>query len=92
MTDFDTIPETALAWHRAGRRAALATVTQTWGSAPRRVGAQLAIAGDFLADQTVYHDSLGAVALVVLTDESGASRVYETRGRMFSRWEGVNLL
>jgi len=22
-----------------------------------------------------------------LTDESGASRVYETRGRMFSRWD-----
>ena len=42
---------------------------------------------EFLEGQTVYHDSLGAVALVVLTDESGASRVYETRGRMFSRWD-----
>ncbi|ANT59399.1 XdhC/CoxI family protein [Salipiger sp. CCB-MM3] len=43
---FDAIPETALAWHRAGRRAALATVIETWGSAPRRTGAQLAISGD----------------------------------------------
>ncbi|MEC7257619.1 MAG: XdhC family protein, partial [Pseudomonadota bacterium] len=42
----DTIPETALAWHRAGRGAALATVVETWGSAPRRVGAMLAVAGD----------------------------------------------
>lgn len=40
------IPETALAWHRAGRGAVLATVVETWGSAPRRVGAQLVIAGD----------------------------------------------
>ena len=45
MDRFDTIPETALAWHREGKRAALATVVQTWGSAPRRVGSQLAISG-----------------------------------------------
>lgn len=44
--DFDTIPETALRWHEAGQGAVLATVTQTWGSAPRRVGAQLAISGE----------------------------------------------
>ena len=42
---FDDIPETALAWHRDGRGAALATVVQTWGSAPRGVGSQLAISG-----------------------------------------------
>ncbi len=47
MTDrFDNIPETALAWHRAGKGAALATVVQTWGSAPRRVGSQLAITAE----------------------------------------------
>ncbi|MGO4908202.1 XdhC family protein [Pseudorhodobacter sp. W20_MBD10_FR17] len=40
------IPEIALAWHLAGRGAALATVIETWGSAPRPVGSQLAIAGD----------------------------------------------
>lgn len=45
MDRFDDIPETALAWHRAGKRAALATVVETWGSAPRRVGSQLAISG-----------------------------------------------
>ncbi len=43
--EFDNIPEQALAWHRAGLGAALATVIETWGSAPRRVGAQLAING-----------------------------------------------
>ncbi len=46
MDPFDNIPETALDWHRGGIGAALATVVQTWGSAPRRVGAQLAIGGD----------------------------------------------
>ena len=47
MTDatHDRIPETALAWHQAGKGAALATVLQTWGSAPRPVGAQLAVSG-----------------------------------------------
>ncbi|WP_172961021.1 XdhC family protein [Oceaniglobus roseus] len=43
---FDDIPETALAWHRAGKGAALATVIETWGSAPRPVGSQLAISGE----------------------------------------------
>lgn len=46
MQQFDDIPEQALAWHLAGKGAALATVVQTWGSAPRRVGSQLAISGD----------------------------------------------
>lgn len=42
----DAIPETALDWHRAGRGAAIATVVQTWGSAPRQAGSQLVVAGD----------------------------------------------
>lgn len=42
---FDRIPETALLWHREGRGAVLATVVQTWGSAPRPVGSQLVVSG-----------------------------------------------
>lgn len=42
---FDDIPEIALAWHQAGKQAVIATVVQTWGSAPRPVGSQLAISG-----------------------------------------------
>ena len=42
----DQIPEIALDWHRAGRRLALATVVETWGSAPRPVGSQLVIDAD----------------------------------------------
>ncbi len=44
--DHDSILETALRWHREGRGAVLATVIETWGSAPRGAGSLLAIAGD----------------------------------------------
>lgn len=44
--DHDRIPEIALSWHREGRGAALATVVETWGSAPRQAGSQLAISGE----------------------------------------------
>ena len=44
-TDPEAVVETALGWARDGRGAALATVLQTWGSAPRPVGSQLAISG-----------------------------------------------
>lgn len=36
----------ALDWHRAGRKVAIATVVETWGSAPRPVGSLLVIDGD----------------------------------------------
>ncbi|TCP61834.1 xanthine dehydrogenase accessory factor [Rhodovulum bhavnagarense] len=45
QSDHDAIPEIALAWHRAGQGAVLATVVETWGSAPRGVGSQLAVSG-----------------------------------------------
>ncbi|MEM9009626.1 MAG: XdhC/CoxI family protein [Pseudomonadota bacterium] len=44
--EHDRIPEIALDWHRAGKGAALATVIETWGSAPRPVGSQLAISAE----------------------------------------------
>ena len=45
MIQHDDIPQTALDWHRQGRGAALATVVETWGSAPRPAGSQLAVSG-----------------------------------------------
>ena len=48
---------------------------------------QLAIAVDFLWMNSVYHDVLGDTEFVVLTDRSGASRVYESTGRRFTRWD-----
>jgi xanthine dehydrogenase accessory factor len=44
--ELENMPEQALAWHREGRGAVLATVVETWGSAPRPVGSQLAISGE----------------------------------------------
>jgi xanthine dehydrogenase accessory factor len=45
MDGYDQIPEIALQWYDAGRGAVIATVVQTWGSAPRQAGSQLAISG-----------------------------------------------
>jgi len=45
MDRFDAILETALQWHQNGQGAVLATVVQTWGSAPRRVGSLMAVSG-----------------------------------------------
>ena len=38
--------ETAEAWMKAGRNLAVATVVETWGSAPRPVGSHLVIDGE----------------------------------------------
>lgn len=46
MTDITDLPRLALDWHRAGRGVAVATVVETWGSAPRAVGSQLVIDAD----------------------------------------------
>jgi xanthine dehydrogenase accessory factor len=41
--DWQGIWQTLDAWHRAGRGIALATVVETWGSAPRKAGSQLIV-------------------------------------------------
>ena len=46
LAEHDRIPEIALEWHRQGKGAALATVVETWGSAPRPTGSQLAVSGE----------------------------------------------
>lgn len=47
MDSVDTeVLKSAVAWLDAGRRATLATVVKTWGSAPRPVGAMLVIRDD----------------------------------------------
>src|SRR5918912_2363145 len=45
VSDADILKE-AEAWRRAGRGVALATVVETWGSAPRPTGSHLAIDED----------------------------------------------
>lgn len=41
--DPENILNVAAAWHAAGESVALATVTETWGSAPRRAGSRMAV-------------------------------------------------
>jgi hypothetical protein len=49
---------------------------------------QLAIAADFLVAHRVYHDRLDGRPFVVLTDGSGANRVYESADLRFASWDG----
>ena len=79
MERFDKGPEIALEWHRAGKGAALATVVETWGSAPRRVGAQLAISGDGQIEGSVSGGCVeGAVIVEALEAiEAGSHRLLE---------------
>lgn len=75
----ETAPEQALEWHRAGRGAALATVVQTWGSAPRRAGAQMVVSGDGEMMGSVSGGCVeGAVVLEAMEAlEAGAPRLLE---------------
>ena len=77
-TDTDIL-RAALSWRQEGRAVALATVIETWGSAPRPVGSHLVVdgAGDFLGSV-----SGGCVEGAVITEAiaviaAGAPRVLE---------------
>ncbi|WP_299149769.1 XdhC family protein [uncultured Tateyamaria sp.] len=79
MTSVETAPEQALAWVNAGQGAAIATVIETWGSAPRRAGAQMVVSatGDMMGSV-----SGGCVEGAVVVEamealEDGAPRVLE---------------
>ncbi len=69
MNTLDNIPETALGWHREGRGAVLATVVQTWGSALRQAGSQLAISG---AGEIAGSVSGGCVEAAVVSEARAA--------------------
>ncbi len=75
----DNMPAIALRWHRDGTGAALATVVETWGSAPRPVGSQLAISGQGDIMGSVSGGCVeGAVVVEALEAlEAGAPRLLE---------------
>ena len=59
---------------------------------PQGPGESLAVAADFLASRPVYQDRIAGVNFVVLTDASGANRVYEARGVTFVNWDKVSMV
>jgi len=75
----DDIFKAAEAWTQEGRGVALATVVETWGSAPRPVGASLVIdqEGNFLGSVSggCVEGAVVAEALEVI--ESGEPRMLE---------------
>ena len=81
-----TIAET---WAREGRGVALATVVETWGSAPRPVGSHLAIDADGAFEGSV---SGGCVEGAVVSEASeviasGTSRVLDFGVADETAWE-----
>jgi len=77
-TDTDILAA-AIAWREAGRAVAIATVVETWGSAPRPVGSHLVIDGEGVFLGSV---SGGCVEGAVVTEaldviEDGAPRMLE---------------
>ncbi|MBC6408345.1 MAG: XdhC family protein [Rhodobacteraceae bacterium] len=77
VAKFENVPERALQWHRQGEGAVLATVVETWGSAPRRVGAQLAISGRGRMEGSVSGGCIEGAVVVEALDclKCGATRV-----------------
>ncbi|MDG4650042.1 XdhC family protein [Roseibacterium sp. SDUM158017] len=77
--DLENMPERALEWHRAGKGAVLATVVETWGSAPRPVGSQLAISGEGEMAGSVSGGCVEGAVVVEAMDAvgSGAAKMLE---------------
>lgn len=84
-----TVLEEAAGWVEQNRPVAIATVIQTWGSAPQPVGSQLAIDGD---GNFVGSVSGGCVEGAVVTEamdviETGKPRVLEFGVSDETAWE-----
>lgn len=76
---YDRIPEIALDWHRQGNGAVLATVVETWGSAPRPVGSQLVISGEGDMEGSVSGGCVEGAVVIESIDclENGEATVLE---------------
>ncbi|MGQ7847286.1 DUF3179 domain-containing protein [Granulosicoccus sp. 3-233] len=55
---------------------------------PDKTDKRLAISADFLSENPVYHHELGGQGLVVLTDGSGANRVYDPGNVTLVEYDG----
>lgn len=85
-TDILSIAES---WHAEGRQLALATVVETWGSAPRPVGSHLVIdsEGAFMGSVSGGCVEGAVVAEAVDVIDSGESRMLEFGVADETAWE-----
>ena len=79
QSKFDNLLEVASQWHEKGIGAVIATVIETWGSAPRGVGSQLIVSGDGYMEGSVSGGCVeGAVVLEALDSlKDGKTKVLE---------------
>jgi len=89
MTPDDDILHQAARWADAGKKVALATVVQTWGSSPRPVGSQLVVNEDAAFEGSV---SGGCIEGAVVTEaldvmEQGAPKLMEFGVSDTMAWE-----
>ena len=79
QSKLDNLLQLASQWHEKGIGAVIATVIETWGSAPRRVGSQLIVSGDGQMEGSVSGGCVeGAVVLEALESlKDGKTRVLE---------------
>ncbi|WP_371346685.1 XdhC family protein [Ancylobacter sp. IITR112] len=89
LTGEDDVLQMAARWRRDGRGVALATVIETWGSAPRPVGSHLAIDedGNFLGSVSggCVEGAVVAEAAEVIAD--GRARLLEFGVADATAWE-----
>ncbi len=55
---------------------------------PQHPDRPMAISASYLAAHPLYLDEVGGLRFVVLTDDSGANRVYEAADVTFTAWDG----
>ena len=75
----DHLLQTALDWHRDGRAVAVATVIETWGSAPRGVGSLLVIDGEGRMEGSVSGGCVEGAVIMEALDAipTGAARMLD---------------
>ncbi len=72
-TDHDPLT-TAEAWCKAGRDVAIATVVETWGSAPRPVGSHLVVDGEGNFEGSVSGGCVEGAVVAEAIDVIGAGK------------------